>query len=46
MKGAFSPERSLAFFSHEPARSEASMLVWTILALMLVLGVLVIGGPS
>lgn len=42
----FHADRSLAFFSRETARSESSMIVWTILALLLVLGTIMIGGPS
>ena len=39
------PDRSIAFFSHTPKRAEASMLTWTIFALVLVLAVLAVGGP-
>ena len=42
----FSADRSIAFFSRETARSESSMIAWTILALFLVLATIVIGGPS
>lgn len=42
----FHADRSLAFFSRETARSESSMIVWTTLALLLVLAVLLIGGSS
>jgi len=40
------PDRSLAFFSREAARSESSMTTWAAVALLVVLLVLLIGGPS
>jgi hypothetical protein len=40
------PGRSLAFFSRQPARSEASMATWAAIALLLILAVLAFGGPS
>lgn len=41
-----SPDRSIAFFSHQPARAEAAMTTWAIAALAIVLTVLAIGGLS
>jgi hypothetical protein len=40
------PDQSLAFFSRNAARSESAMRVWTVVALLLVLAVLVLGGPA
>jgi hypothetical protein len=40
------PDRSLAFFSHQTTRAEASMTTWAAIALFLVLVTLLIGGPS
>ena len=37
--------QSMAFFSHSPARAEAAMGTWAVIALLLVLTMLVIGGP-
>lgn len=40
------PDRSIAFFSRKIARSESSMTTWAAVALLVVLLVLMIGGPS
>lgn len=39
------PARSMAFFSRETSRAESSMSTWAVIALLLVLVALAIGGP-
>ena len=38
------PDRSLAFFSRNPARAETSMGIWASIGLLLVLAALAFGG--
>jgi hypothetical protein len=38
--------RSIAFFSRQTSRAESSMTMWAAITLLVVLALLVIGGPS
>ena len=40
------PDRSMAFFSREPSRSETAMLTWSSIALLFILATLAIGGAA
>lgn len=39
------PDRSIAFFSRTPSRAEAAMAIWAVIALLVVLAVIALGGP-
>ena len=45
MRGAFSAERSFAFLARASAPVESTMTTWAVIALLLVLVMIAVGGP-